>query len=150
MNFLQDIKGTVILLPTENANTLLSLEHYKEAVVTYKSLLSLYTYNHLILNNYIWTRHKLKHSDAVNYALHAYILSSVSPEVVIDTLDWLKIHSGSMKNGLQLLETAANFSPNNGYILYHFSIALHKTGQDDRAKSILEHIVESFPTLKGA
>ncbi len=112
-----------------------------EAAVAYENYLSLEPNNPVALNNFAWLRHQNQRPDALDYAQRAYKAASGSPEIA-DTYGWMLVTYGKLKEGLDLLQTARNASPNNPGIQYHFAYALSKAGRKEEAKKILVNVLQ--------
>lgn len=130
------------------ASALLELNRLPEAEAAYTRLLGIDPNNAAALNNYAWIRHELNRPDALDYAERAYRIAPGSPEIA-DTLGWLMVKNGKLKDGVNILRAAAGGATNNGEILYHLAYALSKTGRPDDAKNILRDIIQrlgNFPS----
>lgn len=123
------------------ATGLLDADRQGEAAVAYEKYLSLEPNNPVALNNYAWLRHQNQRPDALDYAQRAYKAASGSPEIA-DTYGWMLVTYGKLKEGLDLLQTAKDASPDNLGIQYHFAYALSKAGRKDEAKKILVNVLE--------
>ncbi len=60
-----------------------------------------------------------------------------------DTLGWVLVQNGQAAEGLEVLEKAAEASPENSEILYHLAFALNETGKEERAREIVRQLEDS-------
>lgn len=120
------------------------------AIAQYKRMLK-FDPNHVpSLNNLADLISKQDQNLALTYARKAYELESRSPAIQ-DTLGWIYIQKGDLKEGLPLLQKAARQLTRSSSVQYHLAVALYKMGEKRKALGILADIMKSnhsFPEKK--
>jgi predicted Zn-dependent protease len=94
------------------------------------------------LNNLAWVYQRLKSPKALGVAEKAYKLRPDSPAVV-DTYAWILVEKGDAKKGIELLRQALSKVPDAAEIQWHLAYALHKSGDNQRARQELERLLSS-------
>lgn len=64
-----------------------------------------------------------------------------------DTLAMTLISQGDYTQAIKLLDQASQLAPANSLISYHLALALHKAGQDARARRVLNKVLENDLSL---
>lgn len=114
----------------------LDTQEYDDAIRDYEALREQFPDNVVVLNNLAWLYGETGHPDAVPTARRALELApDLAP--VQDTLGWLLVRSGNAEEGLLLLRKAAEARPEDPQILYHYGVALERTGARDEARATL-------------
>lgn len=124
------------------ASTLHQAGNKAQAVAEYERVLKSQPGSVLALNNLAWLYFEDGDSRAIELAERAYKRAPERAEI-IDTYGWLLIKSGSLEQGLGLLEKAAKRSPDNGDIRYHLAAGLAQAGEKTRARRELTALLDS-------
>ncbi|HZR03930.1 MAG TPA: XrtA/PEP-CTERM system TPR-repeat protein PrsT, partial [Burkholderiales bacterium] len=106
----------------------------------------------LLLNNLAWTLGQLKDPSAIEIAEKALKLAPNSA-AVIDTLGWIRVETGAVDKGIELLGRAHRLEPNNAGIRLNLAKALIKAGRKAEAKPYLDPLTRlppESPTRKEA
>jgi putative PEP-CTERM system TPR-repeat lipoprotein len=120
----------------------------------YREIVKLSPDNSLAMNNLAWLYQAGKDPRALDTARAAYKLSPGNPDIE-DTLGWILVNHGEAKEGLGLIEKAAIANSKSADVQYHFGVALAKNGDKDRAKKVLQTLLnsdegKSFPQVSEA
>jgi Tfp pilus assembly protein PilF len=101
------------------------------------------------LNNLAWVYYLTRDSRAVAVSRRAWQRAPKVPEVA-DTYGWLLVESGSVKEGIEVLESAnAAAGTVQGEIRFHLAAALARAGERERAVGLLTDILANagpFPS----
>lgn len=93
--------------------------------------------NAKIANHLAWSHYKNKNlTQALRYAQGAHQLAPDDPYAA-DTLGWLLLQQGKVKEALELLAKAADALKGVPVVRYHYAAALAKSGDKDRARTEL-------------
>ena len=114
-----------------------------EAITMLEGLLQSEPENAFVLNNLSWAYYEANDARALQYAEKAHRLR---PEIaaITDTLGWLLVQEGSVKKGAKILEKAVEQSKGEvPEIQYHYAAALHKLGQVNKARDLLQEVLGS-------
>jgi len=114
----------------------------KEALAQYERLLAQNRIDPISLNNLAWLMHEHGNPQALDLARKAHESAPGMPEIA-DTYGWILVQTGSIQEGLQVLERAAGDASQNGDIAYHLAMAHAKAGQTQRATQMLTKLLES-------
>jgi len=79
---------------------------------------------------------------AVALAKKAYEQAPQSADIA-DTYGYFLVRDGQHQQGLKILQQAAKDKPQDNDIQYHLALAYSKNNQNNKAKAILEKIVNS-------
>lgn len=132
--------------PDDKTIRLLLANHYiatgaaKKGVEEYETLVVQMPDNPDVLNNLALAYYSLQNSKALQTAEKAHKLSAENVAIK-DTLGWILIHDNDVKRGVKLLHEAALKLPNNAEVNYHYAVALNKSGDKDKARSLLQKLV---------
>ncbi|MDX1634503.1 MAG: tetratricopeptide repeat protein [Marinobacter sp.] len=123
-------------------NLALALAHQEagqadQAIQAYEALLEAEPNNVVALNNLAWMYQQANDDRAMPMAEKAYQLSPNSAAVA-DTYGWILFNAGKQQESLPVLEKAHGLEPNSEEIALHLVEAYKATGQDDKAKAVLE------------
>ena len=110
---------------------------FLEASRNYLTILEADPKNLLALNNIAWCLQQLKDPRAMKYAEEAYKLQPANPAIA-DTLAMLVLDAGNTARAVELLQAAASQAADSPDIGYHYAQALHKAGDNVKAKKVLE------------
>jgi putative PEP-CTERM system TPR-repeat lipoprotein len=124
------------------ADLLMQKQSYLEASKNYQAILEKDPKNLLALNNLAWTLQQLKDPRAMKYAEQAYELQPRNPAIE-DTLAMLLLDAGKTARAIELLQSAATQAPDSPEISYHLAKAFHKSGDREKAKSLVERVLAS-------
>lgn len=122
------------------ASSLQESKHLKEALDIYEKILTIQPNNILALNNASIVYSAKGDNRALAYAKKAHQIVPNNP-LITDTLGWEYVRLGKYDEGVPLLETASK-NTNVPSVKYHYAYALHKSGNNERAKYILENILK--------
>lgn len=103
----------------------------------YEALLKAEPDNVVALNNLAWMYQQNNDERALSLAEKAYELSPQSAAVA-DTYGWILFNSGKQQESLPVLEKAHQLQPDSEEIALHLVEAYKATGQDAKAKAVLE------------
>ena len=119
------------------ADILMKKNLFLEASRNYQTILEADPKNLLALNNIAWCLQQLKDPRAMKYAEEAYKLQPANPAIA-DTLAMLVLDAGNTARAVELLQAAASQAADSADIGYHYAQALHKAGDNVKAKKVLE------------
>lgn len=83
-----------------------------------------------------------KNPAAEQVARKAFELAPGNPQVM-DTLGWILVEKGELKNALDLLQKAASMLSDVPEIHYHYAVALSRTGERTKARQELQNLLSS-------
>lgn len=109
----------------------------KQAAEAYEQVLKLSPQNTIALNNLAWIYHETGEPQAMDLAAKAYELDSENAAIA-DTYGWILFKKGNHEESVPVLEKAYKLSPKTQEIALHLVEAYKATGQDPKAKAILE------------
>jgi putative PEP-CTERM system TPR-repeat lipoprotein len=116
----------------------------KEAIAYYEAILKQAPQNATVLNNLAGLYQREADSRALPTAEQALKIEPGSPAIQ-DTLGWILVEQGQAKRGLELLDKALAQIPKNPSILYHYAVALARTGDQAGARKRFERLIKEFP-----
>jgi putative PEP-CTERM system TPR-repeat lipoprotein len=111
-----------------------------DAVTQYERVLETAPHNIIALNNLAWLYDQRGDARGLDLAKRAHELRPDRPEVQ-DTYGWLLVKAGRVEQGLALIEKAVEGAPGNKDILFHRAAALHRAGESNRARKLLEELL---------
>ncbi|MFZ3137787.1 MAG: XrtA/PEP-CTERM system TPR-repeat protein PrsT [Thermodesulfovibrionales bacterium] len=125
----------------------------KEAILEYQKALSL-SQNHIpTLNNlaYLYAEDNKNLAMALQLAAKAYTLAP-KDGYVQDTLGFVLLKNGKIKEGLTALKKAVELVPNNPSIYYHLALAYKESGEKQKAIENLQKAMTfgDFPEASNA
>lgn len=94
------------------------------------------------LNNIAMLYQETNNPLAEEMARKAGKLAPDNPQIM-DTLGWILVGKGNVKDGLPLLQKAAAALPEAPEIHYHYAVALAKSGDKSRARQELQNILNA-------
>jgi putative PEP-CTERM system TPR-repeat lipoprotein len=124
------------------ASALIGLKDFKGAIRENEALLEEFPENAALLNDLGWLYGEIKDTRAVPYASRAYKLQPNSAAIA-DTLGWLLLRAGKVKESLPILEKARNGAPNHPEIGYHYAVSLNKNGQNGKARKTIKAVLDT-------
>jgi putative PEP-CTERM system TPR-repeat lipoprotein len=113
---------------------------YSNAINAYESINDIRPDIPGVLNDLAWLYNETGKPGALEMARRAHQLVPDNPAIQ-DTYGWLLVQGGRTTSGLTMLEEAAGKAPGMLDIQYHYASALEKSGDKDKAKSLLEKIL---------
>lgn len=119
----------------------------ESAIGQYQAVLKIDPENLSALNNLAVTLSNRDSATAHQYAERAYKLRPESAPIA-DTLGWIRLERGDIRQGLELLQKASRLEPNAPQIRYHLAVALVKSGNKTQARTELERLLRSNATFK--
>lgn len=93
-----------------------------EAIKWYEKTVALAPQLPAALNNLAWLYYEQKNPKSVELAKKAYDLAGSNPPIM-DTYGWILVENNRVAEGIDILERAANLSPNNKEIVDHLKQA---------------------------
>ena len=99
-------------------------------------------------NNLAWNLFELNDPRAEDIARLAYEIEPNSGAVA-DTLGWILVEKGALKEGIEVLHRAVELSEGRPDIRYHLAAALAADGQIGSAKNMLQELLESGEEFSG-
>ena len=128
------------------AGSYLDRKQNDAAIKEYETIIQQFPEHALTLNNLAWLYQQKKDPRAVEYAERAHQQLPEAP-AILDTLGWILVENGDVSRGKDFLQKAATLAPNSGEIQYHFATALAKSGDETKAREILEKVLASDETF---
>lgn len=134
--------------PEDKTIRLLLANHYiatgvvAKGIEEYEALIVQMPNNPDVLNNLALAYYSLQNSKALQTAEKAHKLNTENAAIK-DTLGWILIHENDVKRGAKLLQEASSELPNNAEVNYHYAVALNKSGDKEKARSLLQKLVSS-------
>ena len=122
------------------ASTYLSQHQNNQAIALYRLIVQAAPNNVEALNNLAALLQTQNDPAAFNYAKNAFSLQPDNP-VVADTYGWGLVQQGQFGAALAPLTLAANALTQVPSVQYHLAVALVKTGNLGKAKTILQKII---------
>lgn len=120
----------------------LSLNNLNEAQVLFEQAVARGARDAPALNNLAWIYQHKGDKRALATAQKAYLLDPAPP--IEDTLGWILVGDGQAAKALPLLRVASGAAPGNPAIVYHYAVALDKTGNKQGAASVLKTLLARF------
>jgi putative PEP-CTERM system TPR-repeat lipoprotein len=117
---------------------------FPRAAQNYRMVVDVEPNNVDALNNLAWTLLQLKDEHALTYAQKASTLAPNNP-TVSDTLGWILVEQGQIRQGLEVLEKASAGAPGQLDIALHLAKAQIKDGRRDQAKNTLQALIRARP-----
>ncbi len=124
------------------AEGLLSQGEMAQARDLYESLKETQGNNPVIWNNLAWLYQQTGDARAVAHGERALELAPGQP-AIIDTLGWILVDTGEVTRAKDLLRQAAEGAPGNPDIAYHYAVALHRSGDDAAARTVLQELLKT-------
>jgi putative PEP-CTERM system TPR-repeat lipoprotein len=121
-----------------------SAKDYDRALSDYRKALDGRPNDPLILNNLAWLLDRHGDAQALVYAEKAHALAPDDANLS-DTLGWMLVQQGSLKRGVQLLESASASAPQQVDIKLHLAKAQLKDGRNRDAKITLQALQLAAP-----
>lgn len=112
----------------------------KLAMEQYALLLRKMPEDGMVLNNLATLYQSAKDPRALKIAEKAYQVLPNSP-AVLDTYGWTLVENGQPEKGVAILEKALSQAKSNLTIQYHFAVGLVRSGNNAKAKSVLQEIL---------
>ena len=120
-----------------------------KAEVIYRQALSVHPKNVVILNNLAGIlSNKGDFTEAEKLARRANSLSKGKNGNILDTLGWILCQKGSVSEAVSVLEAAVAATPDSATTLYHFGVALKKSGKSKVARENLTRAIKLAPDAK--
>ena len=116
------------------------------AVEQYQRLTALPVAGFTELNNLAWLYYEMGDDRAEATARRAYDLAPDNP-AVIDTYGWVLVEKGKLPEGLRALTKAVKLAPGNPDVRYHHAAAVARSGDDRRALTLLDELLQSSPAF---
>ncbi len=115
------------------------LKQPDEAIKLYEELIELQPNNAAALNNLAWIYQEQGMEEALDLALRAYKLNPQNAAIA-DTYGWILFNNGQQAESVEILEKAHSLTPGSGEIATHLAEAYKATGDEDKAREILEKL----------
>lgn len=113
----------------------------REAKATFETALEHAPDNPIALNNLAWLYHQDGDERALGLAERAYKALPDSAETT-DTLAWIMVDRNDAQKALPLFERALQLAPDEPNIQYHHAYTLAELGNQAKARSLLEGLLE--------
>ncbi len=133
-----------VAVRTFDANNALRTNNYAQAVEGYRTVLRSRPNDSGVLNNLAWALWQQKDPEALAVARKASDISPDNP-MVNDTLGWMLVEQGNVKQGLEVLQRAMSAAPKQPVIALHVAKAQIKDGRADAARTTLQNLVRNAP-----
>jgi putative PEP-CTERM system TPR-repeat lipoprotein len=133
-----------VVVRTFDANNALRANRYAQAAEGYRTVLRSRPNDSGVLNNLAWALWQQKDPEALAVARKASEIAPDSP-MVNDTLGWILVEQGDVKQGLDVLQRAVTAAPKQTDIALHLAKAQIKDGRTDAARTTLQNLVRSAP-----
>jgi putative PEP-CTERM system TPR-repeat lipoprotein len=104
--------------------------------------------NFIAANNLAWNYYIQGDARAEKAARNAYAIEPNSGAVA-DTLGWILVKKGSVKEGIEMLRKAVDLSGGRPEVRYHLATALVAGGQIESARLLLEEILGTAEEFEG-
>jgi Tfp pilus assembly protein PilF len=117
----------------------------KAAIAQYEVATSL-SGNPAALNNLAWLYYEVGDSRAAALAKRAHEMLPANPSLA-DTYGWILVESGKVAEGLPILEAAAKGTTADPELLYHYAVALAKSGQSQAAAATLRTLLATHKSF---
>jgi putative PEP-CTERM system TPR-repeat lipoprotein len=111
------------------------------AVEQYEAMVARQPRDPVALNNLAWLYFETGDRRAVETARRAVALAPDAPAIA-DTLGWVLVQTGSVNEGLGLLQKCVEREPRNSDMQYHYAAALAKAGKSADAVPRLRTLLE--------
>lgn len=98
----------------------------------------------VVLNNLAWLYQETGRPNARSMAERAYAHAPAEPRT-IDTLGWILVQEGEIREGLRLLRDAQARAAGDAGINFHVAVALSKLGRTQDARAQLEAVLNDGP-----
>ncbi|MDN5870538.1 MAG: PEP-CTERM system TPR-repeat protein PrsT [Nitrococcus sp.] len=134
-------------LARELGDRYLSMGRNQAAVDVYQKIIEARPRNAVVLNNLALAYWPDDPKQAVELARQANRLAPKSPAVQ-DTLGWMLVRTGRIKQGLLLLKSARELLQDSPSVHYHYAAALARAGEQSAARQELADLLagdKSFP-----
>ena len=112
------------------------------AIEQYERLAASPLAGYAVLNNLAWLYYVSGDNRAEATARRAFDLAGDNPAVA-DTYGWVLVAEGKVTQGLEVIAKASALAPGNLDIRYHHAAALARSGETQRAMSLLDEVLTS-------
>ncbi|MGK5021989.1 XrtA/PEP-CTERM system TPR-repeat protein PrsT [Janthinobacterium sp. LB2P10] len=129
------------------AGVKLAAKQYRSAIEQLQYIVAKDAANVAALNDLAWAYQQQQDPRALATAEQALKLVPDNP-IVLDTLGWIVLEQGDVKQATTLLRKAAGLAPKLAEIQYHLGAALAKSGDKPGARKQLEQLLaahKNFP-----
>jgi len=120
----------------------------EQAAAEYLKVLVINPDDAVALNNLAWIYFQVKNPEALTMAERAYRLDPDNPGV-LDTYGWILVHQNDIDRGLRLLGEASRQLPGEAGVSYHFAVALYLSGDQQKARKILQVLLADDKPFDG-
>ncbi len=110
-----------------------------DAKVRYEAMLP--SDDPVVLNNLAWIYMTEGNPKALELARKAYNIAPRNPDIA-DTLGWILVNQGEVREGLAFLRDSARVRPDNASVQFHLGVAYVKLGQRASAVKALEKALD--------
>ncbi|MEN8205326.1 MAG: XrtA/PEP-CTERM system TPR-repeat protein PrsT [Pseudomonadota bacterium] len=114
--------------------------HSEQAIAEYLKVLAINPDDESALNNLAWIYFQGNNPEARMMAERAYRIDPDSPGI-LDTYGWILVNENDVDRGRRLLRQASKQLPGVAEVSYHYAVALHKSGDQQQAREILEALL---------
>ncbi len=124
-------RGFKVLL----ANAQIQAGQSDDAKIQYEAMLP--TKDPVVLNNLAWIYFAQGDERALEMARQANTAAPKNPDIE-DTLGWILVQQGTVREGLDLLRSSARARPDNATVQYHLGVAYRENSDVEAAKRALQ------------
>ena len=114
-----------------------SANQQRKAEELYRQIISIQPNNAAALNNLAWMYQEQGNPEAMELGRKAYELAPQNAAIA-DTYGWILFNAGKLQESLPVLEKAHQLQPESKDIALHLVEAYKATGQDGKAKALLD------------
>jgi Tfp pilus assembly protein PilF len=123
------------------AGSLQTDDRHADAIAEYQVILQKDADNAVALNNLAWTYYLVGDERAGDTARKAYEQMPDNGSVA-DTLGWILVERGDLKEGLQILRRAVRLTDGRAEVRYHLAAGLARNGDREEARDILQELLD--------
>ena len=120
----------------------------EQAIEEYLKVLATHPDDVVVLNNLAWIYFQGSDPRARTMAERAYRMDADNPGV-LDTYGWILIHQDDVAKGKRLLRQASKQLPDVAEVSYHYAVALHRSGDQQQAREMLEALLADNKSFDG-
>ena len=118
------------------------LEQESNANAEYGRVLEYEPNNFVAANNLAWGYFRIGDPRAEEVARQAFAIQPTNSSVA-DTLGWILVRKGELKDGIAMLRNAIGLGGRGGEIRYHLAAALAEAGETVEARELLTDVLSS-------
>ena len=120
----------------------------EQAIEEYLKVLAMNPDDVAVLNNLAWIYFQANDPGAHTMAERAYRNDPGNPGV-LDTYGWILVHQDDVDRGAEMLRQAHEQLPDVAEVSYHYAVALHRSGDQQQAREMLEALLVDNNSFDG-